>query len=186
MKKFSWVLALFILIVTTVLPIAVGAETAKCCKLAADLRWISGKIYSGTVFSDGNPVNCTDASPCNCSDKSNFSSGCYLSKGKTVGPEKTAITCDDGTPPYYKTDAQGMICLLNGIKMVTNWFSTIVMALAIAFIALGGFNIITAGGTPDKVTTGKNYIVFALIAFFISALSKIVPSIIVTLMGLSK
>ena len=184
MKKYFLILALFTFLITITVPIAVQADTVKCCKLVDDLRWSNGKIYSGTVYSNGDAENCTAGSPCDCSDEDDFPTGCHLAKDKTVGPNEESITCDDGTPPYYKASARGMICLLNGVKMITNWISVIIMVLAVAFLVWGGFNIITAGGNTENVMAGKNYIIYALVALFIAALAKIVPSIIITLMGL--
>jgi len=183
MKKYFLILALFAFLVAGMTPLTVQAGTIKCCKLVDDLRWSSGKIYSGTVYSNGDTVNCTAGSPCDCSDEDDFPTGCHLTKNKTVGPAEESITCDDGSPPYYQTDARGMICLLNGVKMIINWFSIIIMVLAVAFLVWGGFNIIMSSGETEKVTAGKNYIIYALIAFFIAALAKIIPSIIITLMG---
>jgi hypothetical protein len=183
MKKNFLILALFIFLVATMAPIIVEASVVGCCKLVDDLYWSNGKIYSGTVYNNGTSVSCTASSPCDCSDEDDFPTGCHLTKNKTVGPAEEDITCEDGNPPYYKASARGMICLLNGVKMITNWFSIIIMVLATAFLVWGLLNIIISGGATEKITTGKNYIIYALIAFFIAALAKIVPSIMTTLMG---
>jgi len=184
MEKNFLILVLFTLLITITVPLTVQAGVVGCCKLVDDLYWSNGKIYSGTVYNNGTPVNCTDGSPCDCSDEDDFPAGCRLTKDKTVGPTEEDITCEDGNPPYYKASARGTICLLNGVKMITNWFSIIIMVLAITFLAWGLLNIIISGGATEKITAGKNYIIYALIAFFIAALAKIVPSIMTTLMGL--
>jgi len=48
-------------------------------------------------------------------------------------------------------------------------------------IVVGAFNIITAGGAPDKVTAGRNYILYALIGMVVAFFAKAIPAIVAAL-----
>jgi hypothetical protein len=45
-------------------------------------------------------------------------------------------------------------------------------------IVIGAFNIITAGGSPEKVTAGRNYILYALIGMVVAFFAKAIPAIV--------
>lgn len=165
------------------LMVLAAEPTVECCKLGTDLQWSGGKIYSGTVYKNSESVNCTEATPCDCTNKTLFPHGCRLIEGKTVGPFEAGVICEGGSPPDYKTNARGLICLLNGVNTVTNWIFVMVIVLVGIFILLGGLNIATAGGSPDKVTKGRNYIVYALIGFIVALLAKASLFIVSSLLG---
>jgi hypothetical protein len=68
-------------------------------------------------------------------------------------------------------------CLMDKIYQVADWIFLILMALVIIFILYGGFLIITAGGSEEKVTKGKTYITWALVGFVIAILARALPNI---------
>ncbi len=162
------------------------AGPVKCCKLGADIKgWTGGYVYSGTLTNTatGGSVACTATTPCKCSDPSSFAQGCTLIKANTAGPNEAGVTCEDGNAPYYKTNSWGMVCLLNGIEVATNWTFIFLMVLVALFILWGAFNIVTAGGSPEKVGTGRSYIIYALVGLAVALLAKALPSIVQALLG---
>lgn len=78
----------------------------------------------------------------------------------------------------------GACCLLDTIYTITDWIFYIVVAIAIIFIVLGALSIITAGGSPEKVTTGRNYILYAVIGLIIGLAAKMIPSLAKAIVGL--
>jgi hypothetical protein len=68
-------------------------------------------------------------------------------------------------------------CVLNTIYRVTDWVFVAVILLAVIFVSMGAFNIITAGGNADKVNQGRTYILYAAIGVVVGLLAKAVPSI---------
>ena len=80
-----------------------------------------------------------------------------------------------GSTPSYADYA--ICCLMDKIYQVTDWIFVILMALVIIFVLYGGFLILTAGGSEEKVTKGKTYITYALAGFVIAILARALPNI---------
>jgi len=75
------------------------------------------------------------------------------------------------------TKEWGSVCLMNSIYNVTDWISFILIAVAAIMIILGAFTLATAAGAPEKVTTGRNYIIFACVGLVVALLSRAIPAI---------
>ncbi len=61
--------------------------------------------------------------------------------------------------------------------MITNWIFMLLMALAVIFVLYGGFLIIAAGGSEERVLKGRSYIMWALVGFAVAILAKALPMI---------
>jgi hypothetical protein len=79
----------------------------------------------------------------------------------------------------------GSCCLLDTIYTVTDWIFYLATAVAIIFIVLGAFSIITAGGSPEKVTSGRNYILYAVIGLIVGLMAKGIPALARAILGLN-
>jgi hypothetical protein len=117
--------------------------------------------------------------------------GCTLGRNITYGgitytkgirvenPEESTLPAC--TPPAAaadcKSDDWGTICLLNSIYNVTDWISFILLAVAAIMIIMGAFTLATAAGAPEKVTAGRNYIIFACVGLVVALLSRAIPAI---------
>jgi hypothetical protein len=51
-------------------------------------------------------------------------------------------------------------------------------------IFIGAFNIVTAGGSPEKVNTGRSYIMFAAVGIIVALIAKLIPVIAKNIIGL--
>lgn len=71
----------------------------------------------------------------------------------------------------------GSVCLLNSLYNVTDWISFILLAVAAIMIIMGAFTLATAAGAPEKVTAGRNYIIFACVGLVVALLSRAIPAI---------
>lgn len=107
--------------------------------------------------------------------------GIEYRKGRTVGAEGICNLTD--SPPSNTTKKWGLVCLLSTIYVVTDWIFTFLIAFVGGMIIIGAFTLATAAGSPDKVSRGKNYILFAAIGMIAGLLSKAVPSLIEALLG---
>jgi hypothetical protein len=86
--------------------------------------------------------------------------------------------------PYNSTNwTCGACCLLDTIYTVTDWVFYIVLAFVIIFIMLGAFTIMTAGGAPEKVNTGRNYIIYAIVGLIVGLMAKMIPYIAKAIIG---
>ena len=69
------------------------------------------------------------------------------------------------------------------INRIANWLLIIGAPILALFIIIGAFQIMTSGGTPDKVTTGRKTITYAIIGYALLMLSKSVTLIINNVLG---
>ena len=100
---------------------------------------------------------------------------CTMNKTVTVGD----LTCTAGEP-YNRDDPEnGVCCVLNSLYNISDWIFVLLVALAGIFIVLGAMQIIMAGGDSAKVTTGRNYIMYAAIGLLVGFLAKAIPSLVV-------
>lgn len=84
--------------------------------------------------------------------------------------------------PYGKVNG-AICCMVSTIYYVTDWIFFILLLIAVIMGLFGAYNIITAGGSSEKVTTGRNYVMFALIGVAVALLSKAIPAIAKTILG---
>lgn len=104
-------------------------------------------------------------------------------KGHTIydpesAPAGTPDCPDSGdTTGDCKTKEWGSVCLMNSIYNVTDWISFILIAVAAIMIIMGAFTLATAAGAPEKVTAGRNYIIFACVGLVVALLSRAIPAI---------
>jgi hypothetical protein len=102
----------------------------------------------------------------------------------------TGFTCPWGPLPANKeclfsstTYTCGACCTLDTVYTITDWIFYLVFAVAIIFIIMGAFTIITAGGDPSKVSTGRNYILYAVIGVLVGLAAKGIPAIARAIFG---
>ncbi|MCK5044107.1 hypothetical protein KAR26_00035 [Candidatus Parcubacteria bacterium] len=103
-----------------------------------------------------------------------------LDSGDLCPFSDTNITLVDGT---VASTTCGACCLLDTIYTITDWIFILVGALVIIMILLGGYNLITAAGEPDKITKGKNYVLWAAIGFVVALASKSIPALARAIIG---
>jgi len=78
-----------------------------------------------------------------------------------------------------------MCCVLDTVYSVTNWIFVFVLALVVIFVLIGAVQILTAGGSPEKVNTGRSYIIYAVVGAIVAALAKAIPAIVTSILGIS-
>jgi len=69
------------------------------------------------------------------------------------------------------------------IETLTNWFFTILLAIAVIFIILAAWTFLTAGGNPESVTKARQMLIYALIGIAVAILAKSMPAIIKSILG---
>jgi hypothetical protein len=78
----------------------------------------------------------------------------------------------------------GMCCLLDAIYTVTDWIFIILMSVVGIMVLFGAFTLLTAAGAPEKVSSGRNYIIYAMVGMVVALLAKAIPAIVRAVMGL--
>ena len=77
-----------------------------------------------------------------------------------------------------------MCCMMDTVYTVTDWIFAGITALVVIFVLIGAFNLLTAAGTPEKVKTGRDYIIYASIGMLVALLAKAIPAIVKAIMNL--
>lgn len=110
-----------------------------------------------------------------------YEQGIYVGEQDSCG----ITTKCTGSPATVNcwTDKWGMICLVNAIYGVTNWIFYLLIAFTGVMVIIGGVMITTAGGDPGKVTTGKNYITYAMLGLIVALLSRAIPALTRAIFG---
>jgi len=110
-------------------------------------------------------------------------------------PEKCTITHDlsdltgidcptSGDCPFdSETYDCGMCCVMNSIYTVTDWIFIILVAFAAIMVLFGAFTLLTAAGDPEKVKSGRNYIIYAAAGLAVGLLAKAIPAIVRVILG---
>ncbi|MBZ9572071.1 hypothetical protein KJA15_01945 [Patescibacteria group bacterium] len=81
-------------------------------------------------------------------------------------------------------DTYGMCCLVNSIYVVTKWLTFIIGGVVGLMIIAGAFMIVTAGGNPEKVTSGRNLILYAVIGMVVALFARAIPAIAKAILGI--
>jgi len=111
--------------------------------------------------------------------------------GAQVAPTTCKITrsiiLPDGTtcPPQANIETQGICCLLQATYNVTDWIFVFLIALATVFVIIGAIFLLTAAGAPERIASGRNYIIFAVVGLAVGFLAKAIPGIVKLIVGIS-
>jgi len=74
---------------------------------------------------------------------------------------------------------RSLCCVLDSMANVTDWIFYI-LSVVVALLAIyGAFVITTAAGDPNKVTSGRQILTFALIGLVVALVAKYLPYIVV-------
>ncbi len=107
-----------------------------------------------------------------------------IEKGKFVGPIKdAACIIGNNTKVDVASSNWGQICLMNTFNAIVDWMFTIFVVLAVFFTILGAFNILMAGGNAEKVTSGRQYILYAAIGLAVAFIARAIPGLVKGILG---
>jgi hypothetical protein len=103
------------------------------------------------------------------------------------GPSAHALTllgqpvnCDPTKAPTG--GGCGISHLVGLVSSVINWLWDIVVPLAILMVMVGGFYIMTAGGSEENVRKGKSFITAAVVGVIIAISAKLIVDFIYRLL----
>ena len=87
-----------------------------------------------------------------------------------------------GIPPVPPLESIGLDSI---ITRVINWMLGLLIALAAIFIMVAAFYYLTSSGDEEKLKSAKNLIIYAVVAIAVGAISKLLVTIVVRLLGLN-
>ncbi len=155
MKKIFPVLVLISLFAVLTIPTIVSAQgVPECCKLGRKIDLSSG-VTGSTLTCD---------------------------KDKVVGAVLGACPGSNLTIDCAQS-SWGVFCLLNTLYGVVDWIFVILIALSGLFIILGAMNLIMSAGDSSKVTTGRQYVMYAFIGLIVGLLARAIPSVVKLVVG---
>ncbi len=79
---------------------------------------------------------------------------------------------------FATTPQCGICCLLQTLYNVTDWIFVILVSIAGLFVILGAMNLIMSAGDPSKVTSGRQYVMYAVIGLIVGLLARAIPAIV--------
>lgn len=68
--------------------------------------------------------------------------------------------------------------LVTLIDTVATWIYAIVFALAIIFLLVSAFQFLTAAGNPEKITSARQILIYALVAVAVAVVAWGLPKLI--------
>jgi hypothetical protein len=69
-------------------------------------------------------------------------------------------------------------CFFDTVYNIVDWVFTIFLAAAVLLGLIGAYYILTSAGSTEKVTTGRNYIVYAIVGVIVALIARAIPWII--------
>ncbi|MGC9598848.1 MAG: hypothetical protein ABSE18_00470 [Minisyncoccia bacterium] len=107
----------------------------------------------------------------------------FLTSALTMGAVASVALADSG--PITLTNPLGSSCndLTCPLTAVMNFIFTISIPICGIIILIGGFQMMTAAGDPEKFSTGKKTILYAVIGFVVVLLAGSVAKLIQSILG---
>ena len=108
--------------------------------------------------------------------------GTPYTEGDTVGGGPVGeCSLNDGSMSHNETKEWGLVCLLGSVGAVSRWIFIALMVVVPLMIITGAYYITTAGAQPEKVATGKNFIIWATVGLLVGLFSNAIPNFISSL-----
>jgi len=106
--------------------------------------------------------------------------GCFLTEEAarlTDCPQSATEFCG------FASSTCGVCCLLQTLYNVTDWIFVILVGVASIFVIIGAMNLLMSAGDTTKVSSGRNYIMYAAIGLIVGFLAKAIPAIVKLVVG---
>jgi hypothetical protein len=71
-------------------------------------------------------------------------------------------------------DGDGETAIRESVTSIVNTVLSFLALIAVVFVIVGGFRILTAGGNEENVTKGRKTIIYAIIGLVVIFFSKII------------
>ena len=89
-------------------------------------------------------------------------------------------TCDYDANPDVPC---ALCCLMATINYAVNWIFVFLVALVVILVLVGAYYILTAAGSDEKISKGRDYIMFAAIGLALALFARAVPAIVKFIVG---
>lgn len=100
-----------------------------------------------------------------------------FAKDAIVGPSLlSASECPAGAV-NKATPKWGIACLINTLNAVVDWIFVILIAVAVLMVTLGAIQFITSAGRPEMTSSGRQYMIYALVGLILAFLARALPGL---------
>jgi hypothetical protein len=129
-------------------------------------KFLLGSILFGLVVFLYTPAMVSaQVAPSTCTLKHNLTK----ITGKSACTQNASISLDS---------EDAICCLFETVYNVVDWVFTIFLVVAVLLGLIGAYNILTSAGSTEKVSAGRNYIVYAIVGAVVALLARAIPWII--------
>ena len=157
MKKILSALVLLSVLAVLVVPMVVSAQgVPECCKIKRTIT--------------------IDTETCNADQIA-------APPGLTPSASEPRCPFTETVCPSGGSEKWGLFCVINTINTVVDWIFIVLIALTVFFVLMGAITILTAAGAPEKISKGRDYILYAAIALVVAFIASAVPAIVKAVMG---
>ena len=156
-----------IILLSLILPFVASAQQViTCCQLVRTITYNNVTYNRNIWISEGATSALNECAP-----------------GSPVIPVASSCPTAGTAAANCWTAEWGTLCLINVVSKITNWVTYIALAVVAVMVIIGALNITTAAGNPEKVTSGRNYILFGVVGLIIAILSRAIPAIAARIVG---
>ena len=137
--------------------------------------------------SDGSSRSGTPAgnSGSDISGTAKIQEGCNVGRKIEFKDGDTTVSFENefvGPGEDRNTGKWGVVCIVNTVNTIANWFFFILISIAFVFILLAGFLFMTAGAKPENKEKAGAMIGAALIGIVIAILARVIPGVVTGIM----
>lgn len=92
------------------------------------------------------------------------------------------ITASIGVEIATHHEDAPLACMVDKIETAEDWFFVVFMVVAGILVMYGAFVFLTAAGSPEKLTLGRNILIWAAVGLIVAFISKGIVKIIIQMM----
>jgi hypothetical protein len=100
-----------------------------------------------------------------------------------LGTTQLVFAQQQGFGPINLTNPLGVSSFQGVVAQIANFLLIIAIPLTAIMALIGGFQMITAGGNPEKFSSGRKTLMYAAIGFGVVVIAGGVASIVKNLLG---
>jgi len=97
----------------------------------------------------------------------------YVFSPMTTSAQALVAECDPSITDLQDPNACGLQKFLETVSNIIRWLQLIIIPLAFVFIGVGGFTILTSGGSAERVNKGRGMMMIAITGVIIMLLSGV-------------
>jgi len=143
----------------------------------------SGKAsQESNGVSGGSPADNSGSDISGTAGTAKIQEGCNVGRKIEFKDGDTTVSFEDdefvGPGNDRNTGKWGVVCAINTVNTIANWFFFILISVAFVFILYAGFLFMTAGTNPENKDKAGQMIAAALVGIVIAILARVIPGVI--------